>query len=77
MFYTLDEMAHVQTHATEPAAVIKCFNLESHAASRRSKFDPVKLGFSPAAACQIERATAQGAEALYVIDVEAPLTGIC
>ena len=75
VFYGVDEMTHVHTHPTEPAAVINCFNLEDHTVRRTLEIDPVKFGLDPSHAYAITGAAARRGAGRYFIDVEIPSQG--
>jgi hypothetical protein len=74
-FYGLDEMIHVHTHPSEPAAVINCFNLEDHAVQRRIEIAPRQIGMDENARYEIAGATAERQEKRYVVSVEIPSYG--
>jgi hypothetical protein len=74
-FYGLDEMTHLHVHPAKPAAVINCFNLETHAVEREVEFIPEKYGLNGERSYQFKGVRSRSTGKGYTMIFRVPALG--
>ena len=74
-FYGIDEQTHVHAAREGGSAVMNCFNLDDRPVEKQIRFEPARLGLSPAKNYRFAGASVTGRGDAYVATVSIPAMG--